>query len=58
MNFWTVISVTTLGLLITAFVLRIFGIVGDDADGIQHLRSFQVLSCVAPLIWYAFVHGP
>ncbi|KAF8499987.1 calcium activated cation channel [Gautieria morchelliformis] len=55
MNFWTVISVATLALLVTAFVLRVIGIVTDDENGLQHLRSFQVLSCVAPLIWMRLI---
>ncbi|KAF8507846.1 calcium activated cation channel [Hysterangium stoloniferum] len=49
-NFWTSISIITLALLMTAFGLRVAGIFTEDADGALHLRSFQVLSCVAPLI--------
>lgn len=56
LGFWTILSIITDGLLIAALVLRIAGIVGDDESGNQHLKSFQVLSCVAPFIWFALVH--
>lgn len=54
LGFWNVISVTTDGLLITALIFRILGLtLPDDPRSEQwHYWSFQVLSCVAPLIWY------
>lgn len=53
-GFWNVVSVATDGLLITALILRILGLaLPDDPRADQwHLLSFQVLSCIAPLIWY------
>ncbi|KAG8952607.1 hypothetical protein FRC04_003968 [Tulasnella sp. 424] len=51
-SFWLVVSVITDSLLITAFTLRIVGIALADEDAAAgfKLQSFQVLSCVAPLI--------
>lgn len=50
------------GLLTSAFVLRIMGITKDasKAEEAQYLRfkSFQILSCVAPLIWIKLVGLP
>ncbi|ORX33691.1 calcium activated cation channel [Kockovaella imperatae] len=54
-NFWTIINFLTDGLLVSAFVLRVIGLTLDQEkdDQAQYLqfKSFQVLSCVAPLIW-------
>jgi hypothetical protein len=54
LGFWNVVSVTTDGLLITALILRILGLAlpNDPRSEHWHLLSFQVLSCVAPFIWY------
>ncbi|KAK8861535.1 hypothetical protein IAR55_002357 [Kwoniella newhampshirensis] len=54
-GFWTVVSFLTDGLLLTAFGLRVAGLSLEptrekDAQ-MLHFRSFQVLACVAPLIW-------
>jgi hypothetical protein len=51
-NFWSAIAFVTDSLLLTAFVLRILGLLahGDDEAAFR-LHSFQVLSCVSPLIW-------
>lgn len=50
---------TTDMLLLSAFVLRILGLssTGDQEDAYR-LRSFQILSCVAPFIWYVFFRSP
>jgi hypothetical protein len=52
-GFWEVVSVLTDGLLVAAFALRISGIAANDYEqkAKYELQSFQVLSCVAPLIW-------
>ncbi|KDR83970.1 hypothetical protein GALMADRAFT_236519 [Galerina marginata CBS 339.88] len=52
-SFWNAIAFVTDSLLLAAFILRIAGFLagGDKAAGIR-LHSFQVLSCVSPLIWY------
>jgi hypothetical protein len=59
-GFWTVVNFMTDGLLLSAFILRVMGIRIDlDHDPKQaahlQLKSFQVLSCVAPLIWMKLV---
>ncbi|WOO78518.1 Calcium channel YVC1 [Vanrija pseudolonga] len=54
LSFWTIVSFTTYVLLLVAFGLRVFGtrLEDDDDDRAKlHFRSFQVLSCVGPLIW-------
>jgi hypothetical protein len=52
-NFWRVISLLTDSLMISAFILRVWGLYAadDDHSSALKLRSFQVLSCVSPLIW-------
>jgi hypothetical protein len=52
-GFWSVISFATNSLLFAAFVLRVAGITSGAAHGGEtlRLRSFQVLSFVAPFIW-------
>ncbi|GFZ42615.1 hypothetical protein JCM24511_00332 [Saitozyma sp. JCM 24511] len=52
-GFWTVVNFLTDIILLAAFTLRVIGLVMDDNGQEQqyHFRSFQVLSCVAPLIW-------
>ncbi|KAH7343410.1 calcium activated cation channel [Rhizoctonia solani] len=56
-TFWRVISIVTYSLLITAFVLRIWGLYApdDDHSSMLKLTSFQVLSCVSPLIWIKLI---
>ncbi|KAG8717126.1 hypothetical protein FRC08_008161 [Ceratobasidium sp. 394] len=56
-NFWRVVSLVTDSLIITAFVLRIWGLYtpDDNQSSALKLRSFQVLSCVSPLIWMKLV---
>jgi hypothetical protein len=57
-SFWTIIAFITDALVITAFSLRVAGIRLDtDSEERKHLhyRSFQVLACVAPLIWLRLV---
>jgi hypothetical protein len=59
-GFWTIVNFLTDGLLLSAFALRVAGLRTDhqgnpkDAAHLQ-LKSFQVLSCVAPLIWMKLV---
>ncbi|ORY27438.1 hypothetical protein BCR39DRAFT_538029 [Naematelia encephala] len=54
-GFWTVVNFLTDGLLFTAFTLRMVGLrmdpSKDDQAQLMRFKSFQVLSCVAPLIW-------
>lgn len=52
-NFWRVVSLLTEALLISALIFRIMGLYAadDDRSSALKLRSFQVLSCVSPLIW-------
>lgn len=52
-TFWRVVSLVTDSLVITAFTLRIWGLyaLDDNQSTTLKLRSFQVLSCVSPLIW-------
>lgn len=57
-SFWTVIAFLTDVLILTAFSLRIAGL-RLDSDSEEranlHLHSFQVLACVAPLIWLRII---
>jgi hypothetical protein len=59
-GFWTIVNFLTDGLLLSAFALRVAGLRIEhqnnpkDAAHLQ-LKSFQVLSCVAPLIWMKLV---
>ncbi|WWC60249.1 uncharacterized protein I303_102815 [Kwoniella dejecticola CBS 10117] len=54
-GFWTIVNFLTDGLLISAFILRVIGLSMDSSKdeeaSLLHFRSFQVLACVAPLIW-------
>ncbi|WRT65647.1 uncharacterized protein IL334_002592 [Kwoniella shivajii] len=54
-GFWTIVNFLTDGLLLSAFALRIAGLSldpsKDDQASTLHFRSFQLLACVAPLIW-------
>lgn len=56
-GFWNVTSLITDGLLVSAFVLRVTGLSVNNLDRSADLklRSFQILSCVAPFIWYVAV---
>lgn len=61
-GFWHVVAIITDVLLFTAFILRVSGLASHEANRDQLLlHSFQVLSFVAPLIWYVLyfidVHG-
>ncbi|KIM46401.1 hypothetical protein M413DRAFT_441497 [Hebeloma cylindrosporum] len=52
-NFWNAIAFVTDSLLLTAFVLRILGLIADgENEAAFRLHSFQILSCVSPFIWY------
>ncbi|BEJ15939.1 hypothetical protein CspHIS471_0505440 [Cutaneotrichosporon sp. HIS471] len=57
-NFWSIIALITDALIIVAFSLRVAGI-RLDSDSEEranlHYRSFQVLACVAPLIWLRLI---
>jgi len=51
-SYWNFIASVTDALLLTAFILRFIGIkASGDKAAEMRLRSFQVLSFVAPLIW-------
>ncbi|KAB5596316.1 Calcium channel YVC1 [Ceratobasidium theobromae] len=56
-TFWRVVSLVTDSLVITAFTLRIWGLyaLDDNQSTTLKLRSFQVLSCVSPLIWMKLI---
>ena len=59
-GFWTIVNFLTDGLLLSAFALRVAGLrieYQDHPKQAAHLqlKSFQVLSCVAPLIWMKLV---
>ncbi|KAJ7490323.1 calcium activated cation channel [Mycena galericulata] len=56
-NFWMIVSFLTDGILTAAFVLRVAGMAGKDPDQAANLRlkSFQVLSFAAPLMWMKIV---
>jgi hypothetical protein len=49
------------GLLLSAFGMRVAGLMmgADKSEQAQnlHFKSFQVLSCVAPLIWIKLVRA-
>ncbi|KAJ7498649.1 hypothetical protein FB451DRAFT_1016192 [Mycena latifolia] len=52
-NFWMIVAIVTDGILTTAFVLRVIGMTSTDQEqaGSFRLKSFQILSFAAPLIW-------
>ncbi|CAA7260062.1 unnamed protein product [Cyclocybe aegerita] len=55
-TFWSAIAFITDSLLLTAFTVRIVGLhATGERSSTMHLRSFQVLSCVAPFIWMKLV---
>jgi hypothetical protein len=58
-GFWTIVAFMTDILLLSAFILRVIGLSmnanHDDRAQDLHFKSFQVLSCVAPLIWLKLV---
>ncbi|KAF9481831.1 calcium activated cation channel [Pholiota conissans] len=53
-SFWNAIAFVTDALLLSAFVLRVIGLatVDQNQESALRLRSFQILSCVSPFIWY------
>jgi hypothetical protein len=53
-GFWHGINFVTHCLLSAAFVLRVLHIAGRREGEVLRLRSFQVLSFVAPFIWSVF----
>ncbi|KAI5450878.1 Calcium channel yvc1 [Naganishia albida] len=57
LSFWTLVNFTIHGLLLTALGFRIASLYMRDDDYADqlHLRSYQILSCVAPLIWMKLV---
>lgn len=55
-NFWNAIAFITDSLLLAAFIIRLLGIHGEpDQQAALRLKSFQVLSFVAPFIWMKLV---
>ncbi|EKM59313.1 uncharacterized protein PHACADRAFT_249722 [Phanerochaete carnosa HHB-10118-sp] len=57
LGFWHFVSLSTDALLVAAFCLRIMGLSshGEQYTNLR-VKSFQVLSFVAPLVWYV-EHG-
>lgn len=56
LGFWNVVNFLTDSLLFSAFVTRMAGIAStSDSNGSLRLRSFQLLSFVAPLIWMKII---
>jgi hypothetical protein len=55
-GFWNVVAFITDSILLAAFLLRIAGVcaTGDQSNTLR-LRSFQVLSFVAPFIWIKLI---
>ncbi|KIO12590.1 hypothetical protein M404DRAFT_684182 [Pisolithus tinctorius Marx 270] len=55
-GFWDIVSFITDILLVAAFTYRIAGLsTGGERAGLLRLRSFQILSFVAPFIWMKLV---
>jgi hypothetical protein len=54
-SFWNIVALVTDALLLSAFILRMGGLsaTGSQAAAMR-LKSFQVLSFVAPFIWYVY----
>ncbi|KAJ6538556.1 Ca2+-permeable cation channel activity protein [Mycena vulgaris] len=54
-NFWMIVAFVTDGILTTAFVLRVAGMASSNEEqgASLRLKSFQILSFAAPLIWCA-----
>lgn len=51
-NFWNIVALVTDSLLLAAFTTRVLGINAEpDKEAELRLRSFQILSFVAPFIW-------
>ncbi|KAJ3917029.1 calcium activated cation channel [Lentinula edodes] len=57
-SFWNIVAFLTNSLLLAAFILRIIGL-HDNTDYSAKLRlnSFQVLSFVAPFIWWVLIQS-
>lgn len=52
-SFWNAIAFVTDTLLLSAFILRVISVVAEgEKEAAMRLRSFQVLSCVSPFIWW------
>jgi hypothetical protein len=57
-GFWHLASFITDALLLTAFILRVYGLASPEGNRDQLLlRSFQVLSFVSPFIWCVLVYS-
>ncbi|KZV77107.1 calcium activated cation channel [Peniophora sp. CONT] len=55
-GFWNIVSFIIDGLFVAGFVLRVAGILSNGPQhDILRLRSFQVLSYAAPLLWMKLV---
>ncbi|KAF8339013.1 uncharacterized protein EI90DRAFT_3144233 [Cantharellus anzutake] len=57
LGFWNMISLLTDALLVAAFSLRVAGLANSNSDqqASHKLKSFQILACVAPLIWMKLI---
>ncbi|KAJ7682507.1 calcium activated cation channel [Mycena polygramma] len=55
-NFWMIVAFVTDGILTAAFALRVAGMTGhEDQASALRLKSFQVLSFAAPLLWMKII---
>ncbi|KAJ7930058.1 hypothetical protein B0H13DRAFT_1963066 [Mycena leptocephala] len=55
-NFWMIVAIVTDGILTAAFVLRVAGMTGPEEKAANlRLKSFQILSFAAPLLWMKIV---
>ncbi|KAJ7786312.1 hypothetical protein B0H16DRAFT_1355621 [Mycena metata] len=55
-NFWMIVAFVTDGILTAAFILRVAGMTGPEEKSANlRLKSFQILSFAAPLLWMKIV---
>ncbi|KAH8830357.1 calcium activated cation channel [Flagelloscypha sp. PMI_526] len=52
-SFWTLVNLMTDSLLLSAFIVRVIGLLVDGID--LRTRSFQILSFVGPLLWMKLI---
>ena len=60
LTFWTIVSLSIYTILFIALGYRIADLASTKTKQAMHyrLRSFQILSCAAPLIWAKLLSGP
>ncbi|KAJ3544692.1 hypothetical protein NMY22_g2688 [Coprinellus aureogranulatus] len=55
-SFWNAVAIITDSLFLSAFALRLMGIQGNPEQQVSYrMKSFQILSFVAPFIWMKLV---